>query len=879
MKISYFDRPHSKISRARVAGREPKAGIVANLHTVALQSMTELLTALKTSPDGLHCRAVLSLLKEYGENALIREKRKPWLVRLIKVFFNPLNLLLCTLAIISLATADSTGAVIILCMIVLAVGIRFYQENQAYNSAKALRSMVKTTCTVIRDGKTHEVSLRKVVPGDILKLSAGDIIPADARLVSSKDLFINQSLLTGEALPVEKHVAIPRQDQRKNPLDYQNMCFMGTNVDSGTAEAVILATGGQTYFGSLAKELVGERVQTSFDKGIDRFTRLILVFIAVMVPIVFLVNGLSKHNWWEAFLFSVSVAVGLTPELLPALVTINLTKGAVAMAKKKVIVKRLSSIQNFGAMDTLCTDKTGTLTHNKVALIKNININGEEDDFVLQSAYLNSFYQTGFKNLLDEAVLRHGKNKNLAALPGKYKKVDELPFDFQRRRLSVIVEDNKNGHFLMCKGAVEEVTRICARYKVNDTIKHLGARELEKIKILNQNMSQDGLRVIAVAYRPIEDKKNHYAKIDEKDLVFLGFMTFFDPPKESAAAAIGQLVKYGIAIKVLTGDNELVTKKVCKEVNLPETGTLLGDQIEFMSDEELKKAAVTATIFAKLSPEHKRRIVLALQSAGHVVGFLGDGINDVPAIRAADVGISVDSAVDVAKESADIILLEMSLLVLKDGAVEGRKVFGNIIKYIKMGASSNFGNMFSVLGASILLPFLPMLPIQLLTNNLLYDFSQTAIPTDNVDNEYTEKPRKWQIGDIGKYMLFIGPISSIFDYATFGVMWFVFHAWAMPALFQTGWFVESLITQTLIVHVIRSRKIPFLQTRASTPLLISTGLIIFISIYLVNSPFAGALGFVHLPWLYWPILVGILLSYITLTQLIKTWYIKRYGYN
>lgn len=881
MASNTTDKLHSAIFRTSVNQEKPKSNILENLARVATQDIDELFKVFDTSVKGLKSHTVPRLLEKYGLNTIVREKRKLWPVRLGKIFINPLILLLSALVVISLLTGDPTTAIIILFMVLLSVSIRFYQENQAYNSAQALRSMVKTTCSVLRDGQTREVSLGKVVPGDILVLSAGDIVPADARIITSKDLFISQSLLTGESLPIEKHQDAPTKQALKNPLEFQNLCFMGTNVDSGTARAVIVATGSNTYFGSLAKDVVGQRVMTSFDKGIDRFTWLMMAFMAVMVPIVFLINGFGKHNWWEAFLFGISVAVGLTPEMLPALVTVNLSKGAIAMAKKKVIVKRLSSIQNFGAMNVLCTDKTGTLTQNKVVLIKNINMNNEPDDFVLNCAFLNSLYQTGFKNLLDGAVLKHGKSKNLAHLANEYEKVDELPFDFQRRRLSVIVKNDAGERLLVCKGAVEEVLAISTKYKLGAAEHNLEAPELEKIKTLDHTLSQDGFRVIAVAYRKTHEERTHYTKADEKDLIFLGFMTFFDPPKESAAIAIKKLMQSGVTVKVLTGDNELVTKKVCKDVGLGGNGgeVLLGGQIEQMSDEELQKKVENINIFAKLSPEHKKRVVQALQQANHVVGFLGDGINDAPALRTADVGISVDTAVDISRESADIILLELSLLVLEDGVIEGRKVFGNIIKYIKMGASSNFGNMFSILGASLLLPFLPMTPLQLLSNNLLYDISQTTIPTDNVDEEYIQKPRKWQIGDIGKFMLCIGPISSIFDYATFGVMWYIFHAWQFPAMFQTGWFVESLLTQTLIVHIIRSRKIPFLQTRASKPLLISTGLVMLVGIYLVYSPIARLLGFVHLPALYWPILAGILFSYVALTQIIKTWYIRKFGYN
>jgi Mg2+-importing ATPase len=543
-------------------------------------------------------------------------------------------------------------------------------------------------------------------------------------------------------------------------------------------------------------------------------------------------------------------------------------------------VKRLSSIQNFGAMNILCTDKTGTLTQNNVVLIKHISINGEESAKVLDFAYLNSLYQTGFKNLMDSAVKSYGESEKITSIEDEYEKIDELPFDFVRKRLSVVVRHKKNGKkLLICKGAVDKVVEICSRYELNNEFHPLEKDDIEKITITDVDFSEDGFRVIGVAYKEVENGRADYAMKDEADLIFAGFMTFFDPPKESAAPAIAKLKEHGIDIKVLTGDNELVTKKVCREVNLDYSKTLVGNQIEQMSDRDLVEEANKTTIFARLSPEHKRRIVKALRHRGHVVGYLGDGINDAPALRAADVGISVNSAVDIAKESADIILLELSLTVLSDGVIEGRKVFGNIIKYIKMGASSNFGNMFSVLGASIFLPFLPMTPIQLITNNLLYDLSQTAIPTDTVDAEYIEKPRKWQIKDIARFMVFIGPMSSIFDFSTFFMMLYVFNAWKQPALFQTGWFVESLLTQTLIVHVIRSRKIPFLQTWASRPLLLMTTTIMVTGILLTISPLAPLLGFVQLPLLYWPLLIVTLVTYITLTQLMKMWYIKKYGYN
>jgi len=879
--IHYFDKLSQFVSKKPVHEQKISDEIAIKLSVYGFKASEQIVKEFNSSEQkGLTKEQCKKLLIRYGPNEIIHEKRKPWLIRLLLTFKNPLIILLLGLAVISLVTGDTPTAIIVAVLILISVFLRFSQEEQAYNSAEKLRSMVKTTCAVIHEGKSAEIDVRYVVPGDIVQLSAGDIVPADLRLLISKDLFINQSLLTGEALPIEKHASTP-STKTTNPLEVHNLCFMGTNVESGTAIGIILATGGDTYFGNLAKSIAGERVETNFDKGVDKFTWLMISFMLIMTPLVFLINGIGKGNWWEAFLFAISVAVGLTPDMLPAIVAVNLSKGSMVMSQKKVIVKRLSSIQNFGAMNILCTDKTGTLTANKIALIENLNINGKIDDAILHFAFLNSYYQTGFRNLLDEAVLHHVKSLHLLTNEKTYEKIDELPFDFKRKRLSIIVQGEKNKRFLVCKGAVEEVSGICTHYELNGKTHVLLKEDKKKLQQLNEEKSREGFRVIAVAYKKISDTKGHYSLKEEEDLTFLGFMTFFDPPKESAAGAIKKLEKYGVSIKVLTGDNELVTRKVCKEVGLPdaEDNVLLGYQIEQMDDETLQQKAETTTIFAKLSPDDKRRIVLALQRT-HVVGFLGDGINDAPALRSADVGISVDSAVDVAKESADIILLELSLLVLADGVIEGRRVFGNIIKYIRMGASSNFGNMFSVLGASLFLPFLPMAPLQIITNNLLYDISQTAIPTDAVDPEYLEKPRKWDIVDIRRFMFFFGPTSSIFDYVTYGVMIFIFHTWTNNVkLFQTGWFVESILTQTLIVHVIRSRKIPFIQTWSSGALFWTTMVIMAIGIYLPFSPFARSLDFVKLPGQYWILLELILLSYVGLTQLVKVWYSRKFGYN
>lgn len=856
-----------------------KEEILNDLSNFSREGNKEVLNKLYTSLEGLHPKEVKKRLFQYGLNEIEHEARSNWLIRLLKIIINPLVSLLIFIALVSTLTGDYTTTIVISIMVLLSITIKFFQENDAYNSADSLKSMVKTTCTVVRNGRKREVDLKFVCPGDIVELSAGDIVPADIRIMQSNELFVNQSLLTGEAIPIEKRDLVEGFSLKSNPLELLNICFMGTNIESGHAFGVVLQTGNSTYFGSLAKSISGQKIKTSFDSGIEKFTWLMISFMLVMAPLVFFINGILKHNWLEAFLFGISIAVGLTPEMLPALVTVNLSQGAIKMSKKKVIVKQLSSIQNFGAMDIICTDKTGTLTLNKVVLIKYINILNKQDPLILHYAYLNSLFQSGFKNLLDTAVVKHAKVAELKNLKSEYKKINELPFDFVRKRLSIIVEDKNKKQTLICKGAVEEVLNICSSYEVNNKKYELNEEIKNKIIKLNEDHGKEGYRVIAVAHQDVSTGWDKDTSHFEKDLVFTGLMTFLDPPKESASEAIGKLGKLGVEVKVLTGDNELVTTKISREVGIKIKGVLLGSDIDQMDDKELKKASEKTTIFAKLSPDHKRRIVNSLKESNHVVGFLGDGINDAPALRVADVGVSVDGGVDIAKESASMILLESSLNVLAEGIIVGRQVFANIMKYIRMGASSNFGNMFSVLGASIFLPFFPMLPAQILVNNLLYDFSQTGIPLDNVDDEYIAKPRKWEIKDIGRFMLFIGPISSIFDYVTFFVMIYIFNAWFNPSLFQTGWFVESLISQTMIVHVIRSRKMPFFQTWASLPLIITTLGVIITGILIVYSPFAGYLNFVKLPVTYWPILALIILSYIIITQTIKTWYIRRFGYN
>jgi Mg2+-importing ATPase len=855
-----------------------KANISSNLLEMALQESDAVLKSLESRIGGLSVMEAEARVKRDGLNEIAREKHQSPLMRLWDNIRNPLVILLTGLGVLSYLTGDLRATIVIFVMVLLGIVLRFYQEMRADNAAEKLKAMVNTTATVVRDGKDVEVPLKMLVPGDVIRLAAGDMVPADARVLTAKDLFLNQAALTGESMPVEKKPT-PASDEIRNPLELPNICFLGSNVESGTASAVVIHTGDKTYFGSLAASIVGQRELTSFDKGVNKFTWLMIRFIAVMVPSVFIINGLSKHNWLEAFLFAMAVAVGLTPEMLPMIVTVNLSNGAIAMARKKVIVKRLNAIQNFGAADVLCTDKTGTLTQGKIILEKHLDVHGDESERVLQYGYMNSYYQTGLKNLMDEAILEHGHLEEDLKVKTDFHKIDEIPFDFQRRRMSVIVENNQNQHILICKGAVEEIMKLSPKVEVKGEVLDVTPDHDAHRKRLVQELNSQGFRVVAVAYKvmPGDNDEPHYGIQDEADLILLGYLAFLDPPKESTMEALKRLQTLNVDVKILTGDNEIITAYICKKVGMPVDTILLGSQIATMSEQELVEAVSVTNIFAKLAPVQKEQIIHALQSGEHVVAFMGDGINDAPALKAADVGISVDSAVDIAKESSDIILLENSLLVLEQGVLEGRRVFGNIIKYIKMAASSNFGNMFSVVGASAFLPFLPMLPIQVLTNNLLYDFSQTTIPTDQVDNDWLTKPRKWTIGEIQRFILFIGPISSIFDYATFFVMLYVFNAWNNPALFHTGWFVESLFTQTLIIHIIRTNKIPFIQSRASWPLIFTSIIIIAIGAWLTVSPLANTLGFVALPALYWLILAGLLVCYVLLTQVIKVWFYRKYG--
>ncbi|OOG65444.1 magnesium-translocating P-type ATPase [Rhodanobacter sp. B04] len=877
------------IKQSNQAAAGKVAGKTAAVHAVvaqeAFRANDELLAALETTPAGLDEEQIEARLHRDGINEVSHEKPPHWSLQLLRAFKNPFIIVLLVLAVVQIfATPDDmSGPIIIAVMVAISVLLNFTQEFRSSRAAENLKAMVRNTATVTRkasDGHSEqiEVPVVELVAGDIVHLGAGDMVPGDLRLLSAKDLFISQAILTGESLPVEKSAPARMSGPQHydNALDLPTVCYMGTNVISGTATAVVVATGARSYLGSLAHSMSGQRVQTSFDRGVKSVSWLLIRFMAVMVPVVFLINGLDKHNWTEAFLFALSVAVGLTPEMLPLIVTANLSKGALAMSRRKVVVKRLNAIQNFGAMDVLCTDKTGTLTLDKIVLERHLDLDGEESDEALEFGYLNSRFQTGLKNLMDKAVLEH---RDLEAAAMRYRVIDEIPFDFQRRRMSVVVARDDGEHLLICKGAVEEMLSICAHARVGDVTEPMTDERRRDIKEMTHKLNEDGLRVLVVAVQREPSHDRPYSVADESDLIAVGCLAFLDPPKDSAATAIRALHQHGVEVKVITGDNEAVTRKICREVGLDVAHSAQGKQIESLDDAALDELVARTTVFAKMSPLQKARVVRSLQRQGHTVGFLGDGINDAPALHDADVGISVDTATDIAKESADIILLEKNLMVLEEGVLEGRVTFGNIMKYIKMTASSNFGNVLSMLIASAFLPFLPMLPLQILVLNLLYDISQLSIPFDRMDEDYLRKPRKWDAGDIGRFMVWVGPASSVFDMTTFLLLWYVFGAnsVAHQSLFQSGWFIESLLTQTLVVHMIRTRKIPFLQSSAAAPVLGLTTAIIVIGMLLPYTAVGAKIGMMEMPPVYFAWLALTVVAYCALTQLVKVVYTRRYG--
>lgn len=917
---------NKKINRIEVRQTAQKAAIRdeqnRRIQFAATHPIQETLGYLNTTLCGLEPGKVEENRSEYGSNKVTREKKKTLPQRLAGAFINPFTAILFCLALVSSFTDmifphfslfgcvpkdfDCLTVVIILTMVFLSGTLRFVQESRSGNAAEKLLAMITTTCTVTRKGQEMaEIPLDEVVVGDIVHLSAGDMLPADVRILDAKDLFVSQASLTGESEPIEK---IPMVNETRDAItDYTNIAFMGSNVISGSASAVVVTVGDHTLFGSMASEVAHEAVETSFSKGVNAVSWVLIRFMLVMIPLVFVANGITKGDWLSAFLFGISIAVGLTPEMLPMIVTTCLAKGAVSMSKKQTIVKNLNSIQNFGAIDILCTDKTGTLTQDKVVLEYHLNVNGEDDLRVLRHAYLNSYFQTGYKNLMDVAIIQKTEEEEaddpqLVDLSEHYVKVDEIPFDFARRRLTTVVQNRDGKTQMVTKGAVEEMLSICSFAECDGKVRPMTKELKSRILATVDDLNEKGFRVLAIAQKSNPSPAGAFGVTDECDMVLMGYLAFLDPPKESTADAIKALKAHGVTTKILTGDNDKVTRTICKQVGLKVRNMLLGSDLENMSDQELAKAAETTDVFAKLIPDQKARVVSVFRENGHTVGFMGDGINDASAMKSADIGISVDTAVDVAKESADIVLLEKDLMVLEEGIIEGRKTYANMIKYIKMTASSNFGNMFSVLAASALLPFLPMESLQLIFLNLIYDLSCTAIPWDNVDEEFISVPRKWDASSVGSFMMWIGPTSSVFDWMTYIFMYFVFcplfvsrgvlyndlashfagadlvrMQTAYVAMFQTGWFIESMWSQTLVIHMIRTPKLPFIQSHASAPLTLMTFTGIGVLTIIPFTTFGRMLGFVALPTAYFAYLIPCILLYMVLATSLKKAYVRHYG--
>ncbi|MEM1549270.1 MAG: magnesium-translocating P-type ATPase [Candidatus Methanomethylicia archaeon] len=830
----------------------------------------EILSRLKTSLNGLSSEEVERRLEVFSYNEVAGRRKRSLIIEFLYHFRNPLVIILLIAGLISYLLGDHESAIIVFSIVVMSTLLDFYQEHKAERAAEMLRERVALTVTVIRDGFKREVKMSEIVPGDIILLSAGDIVPADARVINAKDLFVDQSALTGESFPVEK-TPTPLKSGDLPITEWSNYLFMGTSVVSGSATAVVVRTGSRTEYGRISRALAARGPETEFQRGIRRFGYMIMETTFLLVLFIFFINALYKRDVLESLLFSVSLAVGLTPELLPMIISINLSKGAIDMSRKKVIIKRLASIQNFGSMDILCTDKTGTLTENKIRLIFHVDVNGRESEKVLLYSYLNSYYQTGLRSPLDEAVLAY-KSVDIAG----YRKIDEIPFDFIRKRLSIVIE-HEDQRYMITKGAPEEILKICLFYELDDVVSDLTDEARKKIERKYLELSAEGYRVLGVAYKRLREYKPVYSVSDESEMVFLGFIGFLDPPKETAREAIKLLREAGVELKILTGDNELVTRKVCEHLGFEIKGILLGSEIEHMHDDALARAVEEVNVFCRVTPAQKNRIISALRANGHVVGFLGDGINDAPSLKNADVGISVDNAVDVAKEAADIILLENDLTILHDGVLEGRKTFGNAMKYILMAISSNFGNMFSVALGSLFLPFLPMLPIQILLNNLLYDLTQTAVPLDDVDREYLEKPKRWDIFFVRRFMVVFGPISSLFDFLTYFMMLLAFKA-AEP-LFQTAWFLESLLTQTLVVFIIRTRLFPFYRSRPSKALIFTSASVIIFALALPYTWLGAVFRFVQPPIEFYLALAAIISAYLALVEAAKSWFYRRYGHR
>lgn len=874
-----FMNKKSLITKAQKNRQE----IETTLFSYAFLTVEELYSQFSTGQAGLAGDEAKDRLNELGRNIITTGNKNTVLHRFREAVINPFNVILLLIAIVTYFTdvvassrPDYLTILIIVSLVLLSSLVAFVQSQRSNTAAEKLAKMISNKSDVWRDGNLVEISMEEVVPGDIVRLSAGDMLPADVRFLMTKDTFVAQAALTGESNPVEKFSNM--QDKPDAFTDLQNIGFMGSNVVSGSATAIVLATGNDTYFGSMAKSLSGDRAKTSFERGVDSVSRLLIRMMLVMVPIVFLINGLAKDNWPGALLFAISIAVGLTPEMLPVIMTSTLAKGAVTMAKHRVIVRTLGAIQTFGEMDVLCTDKTGTLTEDKIVLEKYMNLHGEEDTRILRYAYLNSYFQTGLKNLIDLAIINRAARNGLENILSSYSRVDEIPFDFSRRRMSVVLEDRHGKRELITKGAVEELLTISSYVEMNGLVLPMDEKTRRIALETYEKYNAEGLRMIAVAQKNDVPDIGAFSVSDEKDMVLIGFIGFLDPPKESARTAITALREHGVRTVVLTGDSEGVARKVCGKVGVNTSRLLTGRDIEQMDDTALLAAVRTCDLFAKLSPSQKERVVKTFQTAGHTVGYMGDGINDAPPLRQADVGISVDSAVDIAKETSDIILLKKDLMVLEEGVIEGRRTFGNIIKYIKMAASGNFGNMLSIIASSIFLPFLPMLPVQILTQNLLCDFSQMSIPFDSVDPEYIKKPRKWEMGSIKSFMAFMGPLSSVFDILCFAIMWRAIGANTseLSPLFQCGWFVFGTVSQVLVIHVIRTGKLPFLQSRPSAPLFLSTFIVAVIALITGFTDFAVGLDLLPLPAAFIPWLTLLLIGYFLSTQLVKKFYLRQY---
>jgi Mg2+-importing ATPase len=826
----------------------------------------ELYSVLGSSPGGLTSQQSLDGLVLYGYNDISRIQKPPVIFQFLSHFKNLLVVILIIAATISLFVGELTNAVIIFFIVFASVTLDFFQEYKAGQAADLLRQKIRTRAAVFRDGKEYDLPIAELVPGDLVKLTAGDIVPADARVLTARNFYVNQSSLTGEPFPIEKHPSVASAGTPVTAAD--NYIFLGTAVVSGTATALVTKTGASTEFGKVAKTLVERPPETEFERGLKQYSYLMSKFVLFLVIFVFFINALFRHGILDSLLFSVALAVGMTPELLPMILSLNLSKGSIAMSKKGAIVRHPESIQNFGSMDVLCTDKTGTLTKNEIALVKHLDTEGDDSENVLLYSFINSSFDTGLKSPLDEAILRF-RHIDI----DRYRKIDEIPFDFIRKRVSVIVFDGDK-HLIVSKGAPEEIFRICSSVDKNGTIEPLTSTGREQVESIYLAQSAGGFRTLAVCYLPVPDTVTQFSASNEKEMILCGFVTFIDPPKETARDSVRLLEQSGIELKILTGDNELVTKKICEEIGIEVKGVLSGDDVGHMDEQTLSRVVENTTIFSRMTPVQKNRVMMALKKNGHVVGFMGDGINDAPSIREADVGISVENAVDIAKESADIILLKNDLRILNDGVLEGRRTFGNTMKYILMGTSSNFGNMFSVAGASLFLRFLPMLPIQILLNNLLYDVSESTIPTDNVDDSYTKTPKKWDMDFIRKFIMVFGPISSVFDFITFFILLFVFMADA--ALFQTAWFVESICTQTLVIFVIRTRVVPFYHSKPSRLLVASSILIVAVACILPFTIIGSLFGFVPLPALFFIVLAGLVIGYLAITELVKRWFYTRY---